>query len=251
MQGKRPKIKYCLNNPFLKYYSNFQIIKEINKKKALNYLKGLKAGAFFSGMIPGLDIGMEYFYRNLFKKKLKHLYGYDLAEEKKNINEIAEPRNTINFEKTKNLRASNLSNIDLGRIVPEDKEDLMSLAESEKKIKKKVNKEVTNKGRNTLSIIGQAGNVGGGVITQVAEVSARFAITETIQIASWFILPITAITFGSLSCFNIHRDCHDILDIFEKAYFNLKFDTLLAYVKSFRKAINYLEDISKKIIKDN
>ena len=243
--------KYCLNNPFLKYYSNFQKIKEINRKKALNYLKGLKAGAFFSGMVPGLYIGMEYFYRNLFKKKLKHLYGYDLAEAKKNINEVAEPRNTINFEKTKNLRVSNLSNIDLGRIVPEDKEDLMNLTEYEEKIKQKVNKEVTNKGRNTLSIIGQAGNVGGGVITQVAEVSARFAITETIQIASWFILPITAITFGSLSCFNIHRDCNDILNIFEKAYFALKFDTLLAYVKSFRKAINYLEGISKKITKDN
>ena len=245
-QDEKSCEEYCLNNPFLKYYSNFQIIKEINRKKALNYLKGLKAGAFFSGMVPGLDIGMEYFYRNLFKKKLKHLYGYDLAEAKKNINEITERRNTINFVNTKRMSVSDLEKIDLGEIVPKDPEDLVSLANSEKTIKKEISKEVTNKGRNTLSIIGQAGNVGGGVITQVAEVSARFAITETIQIASWFILPITAITFGSLSCYNIHRDCHDILDIFEKAYFNLKFDTLLAYVKSFRKAINYLEDISKK-----
>ena len=243
--------KYCENNPFLKYYSNFQIIKEINRRKALRYLKGLKAGAFFSGMVPGLDIGMEYYYRNLFKKKLKHLYGYDFAEAKKNMNEVTEPINKINFENTKRMSVSDLEKMNIGRIVPEDPEDLISLAQSEKKIKKKISKEVTNKGRNTLSIIGQAGNIGGGIITQVAEVSARFAITETIQIASWFILPVTAIAFGSLSCFNIHRDCNDILDIFEKAYYTLKFDTLLAYVKSFRKAINYLEDISKKIIKDN
>ena len=61
-------IEYCKKNPFLRYYSEWQKINSRNKAEAEKYLKGLKAGAFFSGMIPGLDIGMEYFYRNKFKE---------------------------------------------------------------------------------------------------------------------------------------------------------------------------------------
>jgi hypothetical protein len=51
--------EYCLNNPFLRYYSEFEKLNTRNKDEANEYLKGLKAGAFFSGMIPGVDIGME------------------------------------------------------------------------------------------------------------------------------------------------------------------------------------------------
>ena len=61
------------NNPFLKKYSNLENLNIKNKKEALLYLKRLKAGAFFSGLIPFLDIGMEYAYRHLFKKKLNNL----------------------------------------------------------------------------------------------------------------------------------------------------------------------------------
>ena len=34
-------------------------------------------------MVPGLDIGIDYYYRKIFKDRLKALYGfdYDLAEE--------------------------------------------------------------------------------------------------------------------------------------------------------------------------
>ena len=69
--------EYCRNNFFLKNYSQFDLIKERNRKIALNYLYQLRAGAFFSGFVPGLDIGMEYLYRHLFKEKLKFLYGFD------------------------------------------------------------------------------------------------------------------------------------------------------------------------------
>ena len=49
----------------------------LTREEAKEYMKGLKACAFFSGMIPGVDIGMEYFYKKKFKKKLKALYGFD------------------------------------------------------------------------------------------------------------------------------------------------------------------------------
>ena len=69
--------EYCKKNPFLKNYSELEKLNIRNQEEAKEYMKGLKACAFFSGMIPGVDIGMEYFYKNKFKNKLKHLYGFD------------------------------------------------------------------------------------------------------------------------------------------------------------------------------
>ena len=40
------------------------------------------------------------------------------------------------------------------------------------------------------------------------------------------------------------------MDIFEQAFTPLRFETLYAYIKSFRTAIKYLEFIGKKIIQD-
>ena len=72
--------KCCENNPFLRNYTDFEKINTRNKKEAKEYLKGLQAGAFFSGWIPALDIGMEYYYRKIFKEKLKFLYGFDYEQ---------------------------------------------------------------------------------------------------------------------------------------------------------------------------
>ena len=65
------------NNVPSKYYSEFENLKKINQEVAKDYLNRLNAGAFFSGMIPGLDIGLEYYYKYLFKQKLKSLYSFD------------------------------------------------------------------------------------------------------------------------------------------------------------------------------
>ena len=54
------------NNLYLKSYTEFEIIRDRNKKEALEYLKYLKAGAFLTGMIPLADIGFEYLYRDKF-----------------------------------------------------------------------------------------------------------------------------------------------------------------------------------------
>jgi hypothetical protein len=64
-------MELCQQNPFLKSMKNFNDLNEENKNKALNYLKGLKAGAFFSGWIPFFDMGMEYYYRHKFKEEMQ------------------------------------------------------------------------------------------------------------------------------------------------------------------------------------
>ena len=76
-------------------------------------MKKLKAGAFFSGMIPGLDIGMEY----LFKEKLKSLYGFDCVQSgkvsKKEKEKIDKIDNNCDKENTNSLEISDFNSINI------------------------------------------------------------------------------------------------------------------------------------------
>ena len=97
------KAVYCKqllrNNLYLKSYTEFEIIRNRNKKEALEYLKYLKAGAFLTGMIPLADIGFEYLYRDKFTSKLESLYGFAL--EKANSFMEDEEKMEIKYYKTK------------------------------------------------------------------------------------------------------------------------------------------------------
>ena len=83
-------------NIFLRYYSEFENLNLRNQEKAKKYLKNLKLSAFFSGMIPGVDIGMEYYYKYLFKKKLKALYGFDYDQAEEALKGKKPKKNSIN-----------------------------------------------------------------------------------------------------------------------------------------------------------
>ena len=72
-----------------------------NHDEAEQYLKNLKSGDFFSGMVPGLDIGMEYYYKYLFKEKLKSLYGFDYEQAEKVLNKEKEKKDKIILLKKK------------------------------------------------------------------------------------------------------------------------------------------------------
>lgn len=47
-------------------------------------------------MIPGVDIGMEYYYKYLFKKKLKALYGFDYDQAEEALKGKKPKKNSIN-----------------------------------------------------------------------------------------------------------------------------------------------------------
>ena len=127
---------------------------------------------------------------------------------------------------------------------------------------------MTNKGRNAGAIIRGAGEIGqiaikalpaavnvaaegGAIAAKAGAAIARGSLAECLKIASLVLLPVTCIAFGAWSCKNIHDDCHKILDIFDKAFSPLRFQTLYNYIKSFRTAINYLENINDKILEDD
>ena len=229
--------RYCKENHFLKYYSDFEVLNTKNKTEALNYLKGLKAGAFFSGLIPALDIGMEYLYRNLFQKKLKNLYGFDYDTAQKYADKEIVSDSPLNDNKESNdvIRTDTKIN---------------NIKEAEKNIDKNINKEVNNKTRNIISGIrgaGQAGEVAG----QVLQITAQIALAEAVQISSLVLIPVVSLIFGAFSCYNIHTNCHKILDIFDRAFTPLKFETLLQYIHAYRKAIEYIKKTCNEIIEDD
>ena len=251
----------CKANPFLKAYAEFDKIQLRNKEEALDFLKGLKAGAFFSGWVPGLDIGMEYYYRYKFKEKLKHLYGFDYDKAEKTLKEGSQKEENNNNNDNTNEETPQFSEDDLDK-----RENNIKLEES--KIDIEIEEEVTNKGRNAGSIIRGAGEIGqiaikalpaavnvaaegGAIAAKAGAAIARGSLAAGLKIASWVLLPVTCIAFGAWSCKNIHDDCHKILDIFDKAFSPLRFQTLYNYIKSFRTAINYLENINDKILEDD
>ena len=84
-----------------------------------------------------------------------------------------------------------------------------------------------------------------------ATVATRFAVSGLLKAASWALFPITCTAFGTWSVVNIHKDCNKILEIFDKAFTPLRYTTLSAYIQSFRIALQYLEVIGEKIIKND
>jgi len=277
--------EYCEKNYFLKKYS-FNNINERNKNEANKYLFYLGAGAMFSGMVPGVDIGMEYFYKSKFKEKLESLYGFNYDEAlkvykeelKKEIDDLEikmkEEKGGKDLpKKNNNLTKENKS------INSPDNEDSVYRDEPtiplkgnknfiskdyEKKMndKKKEEEEmnINNFGKNTTSIIRGGGEIGsiilkvlptaGEVTLESGAVVVRTGISVTTKAVSWVLLPVTCLVFGTWSMIKVDKDCKKMLKIFKGAH-SLRFKTLLAYIKSFRKAIEYLKSRGEKIIEED
>ena len=258
-------LEYCKKNPFLKNYSELENLNFRNKIEAEKYLKSLKAGAFFSGIIPGLDIGMEYLYRSQFKNKLKSLYGfdYDKAEKitKKNNNNIKNEKELgedqdFDVEGINSINGENTSLITDG----DSNKRKSNIKEEEKKIESKINSEIGSTGKNTGSIVRGLLEIGGTIIKvlptagevtlETGVVISRVGINAGLKVVSWAFLPITCIGFGTWSVLKVHKDCQKILKIYEEAFTPLKFETLLAYVKSYRLILQNLDLIGKKLIEE-
>ena len=274
--------KYAKKIPFLRNYSEMAI-SERNKKEAKKYLKQLKASAFFSGMIPVFDIGMEYFYKYQFKKKLKSLYGFDFYKAKEKVQDKGNI-NLIKNEKEENQEKEILLCIDENDLIDSiqkplsgnsftEEEEYKSINEEEldrkigniKKeeddIESKISNTTNNAAKNVTSFlrgIGEAGSVilktlptAGRITLETGEVIVRSGVSVGLKIASWVFLPVTCIGFGLWSLSKIHRDCEEIMEIFDKAFSPLKFETIMAYIQSFLLAIEYLDLQGKQLIKNN
>ena len=100
-----------------------------------------------------------------------------------------------------------------------------------------------NIGKNTTSII-----KGGSIIS--GTVVVRTGVSVGIKAVSWALLPVTCIAFGTWSLIKVDKDCKTMLELFKGAY-SLRFKTLNAYIKSFRKAIDYLKSKGAKIIEED
>ena len=195
---------------------------------------------------------MEYFYRFKFKEKLKHPHGFDLEKAEKFS--LIKEENKINKKEDENedlISSSTTTENDSNK-------RSNNIESEEKKIDEKLEKEINNKARNASSIIRGIGEIGGVVIkslptitTETVPVIFRGILSTGFKAVSWALLPVTCVAFGTWSCVNVHKDCMKILDIFDKAFTPLKFETLMAYIKSYRSAIDYLENIGKKIIEDD
>ena len=254
-------------NIFLRYYSEIDNLNKINQEDAKRYLKNLKAGAFFSGTIPGLDIGMEYYYKKLFKNKLKSLYGFDYKLAKEAVNKRKMEKKSINEanksqiqNNPKILEDDDDSDNEKGNLYTErgsDKDDKIknvNIKKEEENIESKINKEIKSGSKNAGSIfrgIFEAGGIAIKTLPESGSIVARASISSGIKVASWALLPITCIGFGVWSVVKVHKDCQKMLKIFQDAFKSLQFQTLSLYLESIKKAIDDLEKLGKTIIEDD
>ena len=256
--------KLLKKNIFLRYYSELENLNKRNHEEAEQFLKALKAGSFFSGMLPGIDIGMEYLYKYLFKEKLKSLYNFDYEEAKKvlNIEKEKKDKTDNTFDAKKNsINNSRIDDEDSNLIDDNDIDSKTLNKEKEEKKESKNDEEIKNGLKNTTSIIRGVGEAAGIVIKALPEageitlesgaIVARTGISAGLKIGSWILLPITCITFGILSIAKVHQDCQKILNTFEKVFIHKRFETLLGYINSVKSAIDNLKDLGQKIINNN
>ena len=113
-------------------------------------------------------------------------------------------------------------------------------------------------GKNSRSIIRGIYEVVGIVVKVLPEagvetgvVVVRSSISVGFKIASWVLLPITCIGFGTWSIMKVHSDYETILNTFEKASSPLILVTLYEYVKSIKDSIEYLKTIGVNTIQDD
>ena len=269
---KKDKCKELLKaNIFLKYYSDFEKLQKRNEGEAEKYLKRLEAGAFFSGMVPGLDIGMEYYYRSLFQQKLKSLYNFDydkaikalkenniFDEKQDNISEIDinddDSMNKEEINKTNNVTHENNNaneNGEADNLIKKknnNKDDLDNNKKEEKSKKDSKDIEIKNAGKiagSTIRGIGEVVGIALKALPETGSIAARASISAGLKLTSWILLPITCIGFGSWSLVKVKNDCNKILNTFEKASPLLIYETVLGYVESIEKTIEYFEKIGE------
>ena len=273
LQNDKDKCKELLKkNYFLRYYSELDNLNKINLEEAKRYLKNLKAGAFFSGIIPGLDIGMEYYYKFLFKNKLKCLYGFDYTEAKEAVNKSKKKEMKIksikgtdkskiqNLEKI--IEDNNDSDNEKSDLILEEKElesndrddKSIDIKKEEEKIESKINEKIKSGGKNASSIFRGIFEAGGIVIKALPEsgsIFARISINSGIKVVSWALLPVTCIGFGTWSVIKVHKDCKKMIQIFQEAFISLKCQTLSKYLESIKGTINHLKVLGEQLIEDD
>jgi len=156
----------------------------------------------------------------------------------------------------KNDETDNL--IDKGNNNINDMGNSKKEGKSKKEEKMSEDDEIKNAGKNTGSIIRGLYEVGGVVVNalpsagvETGAVVARAGISVGFKIASWVLLPVTCIAFGTWSSIKVHSDCEKILNTFEKASSPLILETLYEYAKSIKDSIGYLKIIDVNKIKED
>ena len=223
----------CKRNPFLKKFEKIDIINEINKYVALEYLESLKFKSYFISIIPIIDLISEVSFKNLFKKKLKVLYGFDYETAEKKVN--SNYKNNMNkniIEEYAKIKVKENNNF----IKNESDSPLIE-----------INKNIDDKIKKCSQIktkIVKLFKRSADVIIPVT----GFVLKQGVKTIGFGFLPITTVISIFWNKYNIESDCKKYLEIYEEAFSKLKFEVLEHYINAFIDVINNLDNIGKNLV---
>ena len=219
----------CKRNPFLKKFEKIDIINEINKYVALEYLESLKFKSYFISIIPIIDLISEVSFKNLFKKKLS--FDYETAEKKVNSNYKNNMNKNIIEEYTKIKVKENNNFI--------KNESDSPLIEINKNIDDKIKKCSQIKTK-IVKLFKRSADV-------IIPVTG-FVLKQGVKTIGFGFLPITTVISILWNKYNIESDCEKYLEIYEEAFSKLKFEVLEHYINAFIDVINNLDNIGKNLV---
>ena len=203
-------------------------------------------------MLPIIDIGMEYFYKNKFKTKLKSLYGFNYDKEQESVEEEKKKKEGTKIQEEKKIEEDkeyilNEENFSINSFSFERNEyyeEMISLKgkqnfkfndqdydkrtnntkKEEENIESEINNKINNTGKNTSSIfrgIFETGGVivkfmptAGEITLESGAIVVRTGVSAGLKIASWVFLPLTCTAFGIWSLAKVRKDCKKIPNIF-------------------------------------
>ena len=174
-------------------------------------------------------------YKSLFKNKLKVLYGFDYETAEKKIN--CKNENVINknlIEEYTKLKEKNKNNF------IKNESESSPLIEVNKNIDYQIKTKCNEIKTILLKFLKET--------VDVAVPVAGFALKKGIKTIGFVFIPITTIVSIIWSKYNIEKDCKIYLDIFEKAFSELKFEVLEHYVNAFIEVINKLDNMGKNLV---
>ena len=233
--------RLCEENPFLKNFSNYDEMNERNKAEALSYIKRLKLSAFVSGAIPIIDILSETGYRALFKWKLNNLYGFNCIEAEEQLKKKEGNKMTQILSE----EYSKLNNTENTNSTINEKQD--KVKEVSHSVENKIEGKINNKSSKLKEYLLKAAKR----VVDVGIPIASFALKVGVKTIGIAFIPITTIVSAYWSRRNIDKDCNTYLDIFVEAFEDLKFTVLEHYIDAFIEIIEGLDDLGKKLVKDN
>ena len=207
------------------FFHNFTSLDEREKnmeKKARSVIRYQTFYAGTTGFFPIVDIASHYYIKKSLNNQIADIYGFNI-EKDSNSDKKKEYSDIVN---------TNKDNVDTK----------IKKKKAEEEINKKTQSSLSNTGKTALGIVaGESGQY----FLDTAVSGASSLVGYGLRFATSLALLGGQIVLGmGYGGYKMHSNGEEILKIYKSKYYEKKYESIISYITSFIKAINYFQIIS-------